>query len=129
MMTAATAFAFALAATHWVVNGVHHHAADVRTSAKPAGAPGLPSGDVHMVNVSHLTNGRVALFVDATDFTRRQTDQGVAALAVVEDGLLTGATRHLTTATGRQLDVVNRRAERDIFQRQRVTQLRRGRRT
>src|SRR5438105_3017300 len=56
MMASATAFGFALTATHRVIDRVHHHAAHSRTNAKPAAATSLARANIHVIDVADLTD-------------------------------------------------------------------------
>src|SRR5215207_3999392 len=56
----ATARGLALAAAVRVIDRVHGDAADVRADALPARAPGLAEGDVLVLDVAHLPDGRHA---------------------------------------------------------------------
>src|SRR5690606_26133044 len=70
--------------------------------------------------VADLADGRHALAADHPHLTGRHAQRDVVAF--LRDDLDTGARRprHLAAPAGYQLDVVHRRAERDLRQRQRV---------
>src|SRR5215472_17025988 len=106
-MTSTAALRFTLAATHRVVDRVHHHAAHMRPPALPTGPPGLAGGNVHMIDIADLTARGVCVCVDTSNFTRRHLHQGVTAFEVIENGLLAGAAGNLATAAGHELDIVN----------------------
>src|ERR671913_2433164 len=64
----APARGLALAPAVRVIHRVHRHAADVRPDAVPARAPGLAVGDVLVLDVADLPDGRHADDGDAEDF-------------------------------------------------------------
>src|SRR5436305_13495337 len=97
-MTATAALVFTLAAAHRVIDRVHHHSANVRTASLPAGAAGFPTGDVHVIDVSDLTDRRETIFVDPAHFAGRHFHQRVTSFEVVQNCLLTGAAGDLATA-------------------------------
>src|SRR5688572_3019906 len=96
------------AAAHRVVDGVHRHAADVRPAADPPVAAGLADRDV------------LVLDVDFPDFPGGKPDLRVAPLFRHELRGRAGGTNELAAPPTLQLEVVDRRAERDPAQRQRV---------
>lgn len=123
MMAPAATFRFSLAPAHWMIDRVHDHSADVRPAAAPACSSGLAAGNVHVINISHLSHRGVTTLVDASNLTRGHFDQAIAAFAVIKSGLLTGATGDLTSAARRQFDVVNARAKRDCSQGQSIAKI------
>ena len=116
-MPATAAFRFALAPAHRMIDRIHGHAAHMRTSPTPTRASRFPARHIHMIDISNLTDRRVSVFVNAANFAGRHFYKRVTAFEVVQSGLLTGAARNLSAAAGRQLDVVNVRAERNSAQR------------
>src|SRR5262249_31640432 len=64
--------------------------------------------DIFVLRVADLTDGRVAIFVDATDFARRKADLRVAFVARHQSGSASSGPDHLSTTAGRQFNVVNR---------------------
>src|SRR5437868_5768035 len=87
-----------LTAAHRVVNRVHHHSAHVRTTSLPARASRFSAGDVHVIDISNLADRGETVFVNPAHFARRHLDQRVTAFEVVQDGLLTRASRNLSAA-------------------------------
>src|SRR5205085_2770668 len=75
----ASARSLALAAAVRVIHRVHRHAADVRAYAVPARAPGLAVGDVLVLDVADLTDGRVADDGHAPYLARRHAHLRVVA--------------------------------------------------
>src|SRR5215470_4848909 len=124
-MTSATALAFALAATHRVIDWVHDHAAHGRATPLPARAAGLAADHVHVIDVADLADRGKAGFLDLPDFAGRHFDKRVAALAIVQDRDLACAARNLAAVARTKLDVVNVRAERNDAERKRVADFRR----
>src|SRR6266404_408789 len=113
MMTSAATLGFALPAAHWMINWVHCHTADMRSSTFPARASGLATRNVHVINIANLPDRRVGVLVNAADFAGRHLHQRVTALEIVQRRLLTGAACNLPAATRRQLNVVNVCTERN----------------
>ena len=121
MMASATPFALSLTTSHGMVDGIHDHAADVRAASKPACAPGLAAGNVHVVGISDLADRGVAFLVDPANFSRGELDQGITAFAVRQGGVSTGATDHLGPPAGNDLNIMDCGAERDRLERKGIT--------
>src|SRR5262245_37459400 len=64
------ALALALAATHRVIDRVHHRSPDGGTEAAPAHAPGLADRNILVVEVAHLADRGHALQRHEADFPR-----------------------------------------------------------
>ena len=126
MMASATALGFALAATHRVIDRVHHHAAHGRPYSLPATAASFAGGDVHVIHVPDLSDGGIATDVDFAKLAGWHLHEGVVTFAVVQDNLLSGAAGDLPSATGLEFDIVDRRSERDGLERKRITDFGRG---
>src|SRR5678816_166375 len=69
----------AFAAAVRMIDRVHRDTAVDRLSPHPPLAAGLANGDVLVLQVSHLADGRAAFQVNLPDFTRRQLDLDVGA--------------------------------------------------
>src|SRR5690349_14304830 len=119
----ATTGGLALATTVRVVDGVHHDTADGRALALPAHAAGLAPVDIGLLGVADLTDGGAAADVDVAHLARRHPQLGAGALLGDELGAVAGGTGDLGTATGPELDAVDRRTDRDVAQRQVVARL------
>src|SRR5436190_18491786 len=119
----AAALRLALAAAVRMVDRVHGGAADGRALAAPAATAGLAAGDVLMVDIADLADGRPARQRNAAHLTRGQAQDAVAL--ILRDQLDAGARRasHLAALAGLQLDVVDEGARRDVRQRQGVAGL------
>src|SRR6266508_6589797 len=103
-------------APHRVVHRVHRHAAHVRAEPQPAVSSRFPDRDVLVFEVPHLADRRVALDVDLADFARGQAHLRVSPLLGHELRGRAGGAHELAAAAPLQLDVVDRRAERDALQ-------------
>src|SRR5918993_2773903 len=110
----------ALAATVGMVPRGHRDAPDLRTLPHVARAPGLAEALVLVIQVADLADGRHAAQRDAPHLARRQPDGGVVALLGEELGRRAGGPDDLAALAGDELDVVDRGAQRDVRQRQRV---------
>ena len=110
----------ALATAVRMVAWVHDDAADFRPLAHVAGAAGLAEVLVLVVEVADLADRGHALDADPADLARRQPDLGDVAFLGEELGRGAGGPDDLAALAGDELDVVDRRAERDLRDRQRV---------
>src|SRR4051812_10397652 len=117
-MTAARGLAFTTAVR--VIHRVHHDAAVGRLDSHPALAPGFADGDVLVIGVANLADGRHAIDEHATGFAGRQLEQSPFAFLCDQLCLSTGGAHHLRAFAGLELDVVHRGAGRDVFQRKRI---------
>src|SRR5688572_4605453 len=104
-MTAAGGLAFTTAQR--MVDRVHGHAAVVRALAEVTGASCFSDGHVLVLEVAHLTDGRVAAHVHFAHLARGETERGPVALASHELRGGAGGTNHLSALAFLQLDVVN----------------------
>ena len=100
--------------------GRHRDAADLRTLAHVTGAPGLAEVLVLVVDVRDLPDRRHALHAHAAHLARGQAHLGVVALLGEQLGRHAGGPDDLATLARDELDVVDRGAERDVRDRQRV---------
>src|SRR5207244_480555 len=98
-------------------------AAHRRALAAPAAAAGLAAGDVLVVDVADLADGRPARQRNAAHLARGQAQDAVALVLRNELDARARRTRHLAALARLQLDVVNERAGRDVRQRQRIAGL------
>src|SRR6476620_7539178 len=120
---------FAFATTMRMVTRVHDDTSDFGPLAHVPGAAGLAEVLVLVVEVADLADGGHALHRDAPHLARRQPDGGELAFLGQQLGRDAGGADDLATLAGHQLDVVDRRAERDVGQRQCVADARLGLRT
>ncbi len=97
-MTAAAAFRFTLTAAHRMIDRIHHHAAHVRTASLPSCATRFAAGNVHMIDISNLADRCETILVNPADFPRWHFHQRVTSFEVVQNCLLTRASRKLTAA-------------------------------
>ena len=109
-----------------MIDGVHYHAAHMRSSSAPAGASCFAARNIHMIDVPNLANRREAIFVNPPNFARWHFHQRVSGFECSKRGLLPGTTRHLTATTRSQFNVVNTDAQRNCTERQRIPQIRRN---
>src|SRR5476651_997403 len=129
MLASAAALALALAATHGVIDRIHDHAAHMRTTAHPAGAAGFAEGNIFVLDIADLADGGVALGENLADFTGGQTHLGVTGVDRHDRRAAAGGAADLRAASGNDFDIVNRRAERNVFERKGVADDRFGFRT
>src|ERR1700712_2318445 len=102
-----TTRAATLAATHRVIDGVHRHAALVRTHAEPALAAGLAPLDVRVLGVADLADRGAAVDVHAAHLAGGQTEGGPVAFLRHEGDLRAGRAADLGTGAGLELDRVD----------------------
>src|SRR3954462_1038085 len=117
-MTAARGLA--LAAAERVIDRIHRDAAVVRLLAAGTRASGLTNRDVLVLEIADLTDRGVAADVYLAHLARRQTERRPVVFARHELRKGTGRTSHLAALPFLQLDVVNRRAEGDFRERERI---------
>src|SRR3954453_22743125 len=113
----------ALATAVRVVDGVHDDTADGRALALPPHPAGLAPVDVGLLGVADLADRGAAADVDEAHLTGRHAQRRARALAGHELGAVAGRAGDLGTATGPELDAVDRRTDRDVAQRQVVARL------
>ena len=106
-----------------MVHRVHHHAAVVRHSAKPARTARLADLLVHVIRVGHRADRGHALGPHHAQFAGLEFDLRIAG--VLADQLRIGArgARDLAAGAGLHLDVVDDRANRDRRHRHGVARL------
>ena len=103
-----------------MVDRVHGHAANLGAVAKPAVAPGLADGDVLVHHVADLANRGEAGSQHVADFARGQTKQRVLAFLGHQLGVGSGSPAQLSAASGIELDVVQKRSNRNLFKLERI---------
>src|SRR5258708_15127154 len=97
-----------------VIDRVHRDTAVGGANTLPAIASGLADGDVLVVGVANLSDGRHALDEDLAGLARGQLEERVVAFLGDELNLGSGRAGHLCTLTGAKLDVVDRRASGNV---------------
>src|SRR5690606_22053800 len=103
-----------------VVDRVHDLATHRRANAAPALGAGLADLAQPVLLVADLADGGAAIDVEATHLARTHPDLGVDALAGHQARRGAGGARHLGTHARRHLDRVDRRADRNVPDGQRV---------
>src|SRR5680860_1495847 len=119
----ATTGGLALAATVWVVDRVHDDTTDGRALALPAHAAGLAPVDVGLLGVADRADRGAAADVDVAHLAGRHPQLGAGAFLGDELGAVPGGPGDLGTATGPELDAVDRRTDGDVAQREVVARL------
>src|SRR5262245_4638499 len=76
-----------LAAAVRVIDRVHRDAAVVRLAAQMPGTPRLAERYVLVIEVAHLADRGLALYLHAPDFTRRELEERVLGFAGNQAGL------------------------------------------
>ena len=120
-MTAAAGATFATA--HRMVDRVHGDAAVVRTKPEPTRAARFAHRDVLMIGVRNLANRGPAIEVHAANLAARKPNLAPRAFFRHQLRGHTGRAAKLTALALLQLEVVDRRAERDGPQRKAVARL------
>src|SRR5919201_1164366 len=110
----------ALAAAVGMVTRVHHHAPDLRPLAEVPGAAGLAEVLVLVLEVTDLADRGHAASAAPTHLAGREADRRLGPLLGEELGRSAGGADDLAAPAGHELDVVDRRAERDVGERQGV---------
>src|SRR6266566_6666081 len=112
-----------LTTTMRMVTRIHGRASDRRTTPHMTRSPSFADAAVFVIYISHLADCCHAEDVYPALLTRRQTYQSIIALFCHELSTYTRTTGQLTTTTSCQLNVVNCRTGRDIFQGKRIAWL------
>ncbi len=99
MLATAATLALPLTSAHRMVDRVHHHAADVRTTTQPTGATRLAEGDFFMGHVPHLSDGGITFDVEPPDFPGRQLEKSVLAVDRRADRRGSGRANDLSATT------------------------------
>src|SRR5947209_5192387 len=110
----------AFATTVGVVARGHRRSSDGRSPAQAALAAGLAIVDILVLDVAHLADRCVAPDTHPALLTRGQAQQHHLRVARHDLRARAGTAHHLTAPPGNQLDVMNRRAGRNIHERQRA---------
>jgi hypothetical protein len=113
----------AFASAHRVIDRVHRDAAVVRAPAEPARAPRLAERDVRVVDIRDLPDRGAALEVNHADLAGGQAELRVVAVLRHERRRRAGGAHELAALALLHLDVVDRRAERDVRRGHRVAGL------
>ena len=113
----------AFTTAHRVVNGVHNNAAVARTTAEMTVATGLTTDLKVVLGIAHDTDSSAASLEDHTHLAAGHLDDGVLVVTRHQLGIGTSRTHHLGTLAGTELDVVDKRTERNLGEQQRVSNL------
>src|ERR1700687_1277916 len=116
-------FRLALATAVRMVNRVHRDSADVAALTQPSGPSRLANRDIFVVEVADLADSGAALRLHHPLLTRGQLEQRHLALFRHQLRLSARAARELRARTGLHLDRMDDRADRNIFELQRVARL------
>src|SRR5574341_430495 len=103
-----------------MVDGIHRHAADPRAAAQPARLPRLADRQQLVLGVAHLADRGEALAAHHAHLRRAEAQRDVVALFRDHLRAGAGAPAQLAAPADLQLDVVHRRAERNLEQRHRI---------
>jgi hypothetical protein len=76
--------------THRVIDWVHRGTADVRTNPHPTGTTSLADPNIHVIQITDLTDGRSARAGNAAHFARGQSNLSPLAIASVQRGVSPG---------------------------------------
>src|SRR3954463_1308081 len=116
------AFASAVRMVAWI----HDDTSDLGPLPEMPGTAGLAEILVFVVEVADLADGGHAAHRDAPHLTGRKPDGGERSLLCEQLGRYAGRADDLAALAGDELDVVDRGAERDIGERQRIADARLG---
>src|SRR6266516_1406304 len=112
--------ALAFAAAERMIDRIHRHAADTRAAAEPARLPGLADGQQLVLGIADFADRGEALAPHHPHLRRAEAQRDVVALFGHDLGARSRAAAQLAAARDLQLDVVYRRAQRNLEQRHRV---------
>ena len=105
LATAAT-LALPLTSAHRMVDRVHHHAADVRTTTQPTGASRLAEGNFLMGHIPDLSDGGITFDVKPADFSGGQLEKRVFAVDRRADRRGSGRANDLSATTRHHFNAV-----------------------
>src|ERR1700754_4741994 len=117
----ATCSRLAFTTTVRVIDRVHCNATHRRADTAPAVRASLTDLTEAVLFVANFTNRRAAFNVNAADFTRAQADLCVDAFTSQQHRRRASRTRHLRALARQHFDAVDRRTDRNVTDRQRVT--------
>src|SRR5580693_3321612 len=117
-VAATGSFAFATAVR--VIHRIHRDATIVRPLPQPPRTSGFADGDVFVIEIAHLANRRHATLRNFANLARRQFHQRILAFLGHQLSCAARRTHHLRALARLQFDIVNRRARRNVVQRQRI---------
>src|SRR2546423_3529398 len=100
-----------------MVAGVHGRTADLGALAQPAAAARLAAGLVLVLDVTDLADSGLAADVNAAQLAARHPDHGVIAFLRQQLGTGAGGTYELAATAERELQVVHRRTDGDVRER------------
>ena len=89
--------------------------------------PGLAQNHIFVLRIANLADGRVALRIEFADLTRRQAQLRVTLVARHQRRRAARRTDHLPAMAGRDFNIMNRKADGNGFERQRIPDFGRGR--
>ena len=112
-----------------VIDRVHDHTANGRTNTAPAHRTSFTDLAQAVLFVGDFANRGAAFDVDLANFARPHANLGVGAFARQQRRGGTSGARNLRTLARLQLDAVDRRADRNVPDRQGVASADRGLRT
>src|SRR6267378_2415542 len=112
--------ALAFAAAERVIDGVHRHAAHTRVAAEPARLPRLADRQQLVLGVADFADRGEAFAPHHPHLRRAEPQRDVVAFLRDHLHAGTGAAAQLAAAADLQLDIMYRRAQRNLEQRHRV---------
>lgn len=89
----------------------------------------LAQHDILPLSISHLPDRGEALFMNPSNFTRGQSDLGIAAVPRHQRCMRPGRTNHLSSTPWEKLNIVNRYTDGNVGQRKCISRGGSGRRT
>ena len=101
-----------------MIDRVHRNAAHLGPFAKPSVTTGLTDGDILVLDIADLSDGRDVHGQDLANFARRQPEQRVLVFLGDDLGISAGGADQLAAATGIELNVVHQGAKGNAGQRQ-----------
>src|SRR5437773_5764934 len=103
-----------------MVDRIHRDPAHSRPDPEPPAASGFPDRLILMVEVTHLTDGRIAFQMNHSRLARRKFDLSVAGLLGEKLRRHSRGASQLSALSRPKLYVMNHRAQRDVAQRKGV---------
>ena len=117
MATALTAFT----TTHRVIDRIHDNTAVAGTATEPTAATGLTTNLEVVLRIRNNTHGCTASLENHTHLAAGHLDNCILVVTRHKLGIGTGTADHLGTLARTELNVVNQRTERNLSERERVS--------
>ncbi len=114
-----------LTTTVRVIHWIHGRTTNMRATTQPTLATGFAEHNIHVIRIANLTHRSLASRWYTANLTTRERDLSPSPLASHKRRTRACTPTQDATTTSLQLNIMNRRTERNISQRQRIPNRRR----